>query len=330
MPPLRLTAPSSIIEEDDNSLITSVIVTDEGKVLTADYIQREVKMSSLQHLYRMEDSVYVGQTPWSLVQLWDGVVAVTMEDQPDITFLRINGSDLEIDTEIQTERRYRGVAEFGNDTLVVSTRKNDDDWSNLDARIDVITRDGSLFDTLLRGDEFSDLIDPFFLTRLGNDVYVSDWGSHRVHVLNLESRNVSSLFGNMDLSDLGLYQPRVIAFDNNGFMYIATSGKVCDHNSYSDFCVVQVSPNGHWRNLENYTSRNGGQYPYGIDVSTNQIIISWGQWKNGGWHSKLTAYDLPSSPEEPSPSSTETPPSSSLGEWSLPTVPASTVQTSGE
>lgn len=326
--------PSSAIEEYGNSLVTSVIITEEGKILMADYSQQVVKMSSLQHFHRLEDAVYVGQTPWSLVQLTDGVVAVTMEDQPDITFLRINGSDLEIDSEIQTKRRYRGVAEFGNDTLIVSTRRNDDDWSDLEARIDVITREGIVCDTLLTGEEFSDLVDPLYLTRRGNDVYVSDWASHRVHVLNLESRNVSSLFGSMDLSELGLYQPRVVAFDDNtGDMYVATGGRVCNPYSYRDyFCVIQVSPTGRWRNLENYTSRNGGMFPYGIDVTDSQIIISWGQWRYGGWHTELTAYDLPQSVEESSrPSSSQTPPSSTLGlESSSQTVPTSTVGTSGE
>ncbi|XP_070211766.1 uncharacterized protein [Littorina saxatilis] len=304
-PPSTTRGPRSQYATYSGSLFTSILITEEGKILTADYHQETVKMISMTDLERVEDTLGVGLLAWGLADLGNGTVVVTSEDQPQIAFISVNESRLEMEEKVYTKRRYRGVAVCGDGSLVVSSRQNDDDSSNRDARIDVISRNGDVIDTLLEGGNFTDLVKPLFLTCRGEELYVSDWSSHKVFVLNTETREVSSAFGNMDLSDLQLSQPRVVAFDREGHMYVATGGKVCvadnDYSYYDEdesFCIIQISPEGSWKHLERYTTPVAGLFPYGIGITGDQIFISWGRYTFGTWFTDLAAYDLPASLKE--------------------------------
>ena len=273
-------------------MITSILATEDGKLLLADRLKLELHMSSLERPEVVEDTASLGGIPWALLQLQDGTIVVTLEDAYKIVLFNITGNALELVKTIYTRANYGGIAQGPGDTLIVSK------WSEGNiARIDVITMDGDVERTILENVDF--LIDPYCLRRYGDDVYVSDWTSQRLFRVNVMTGEVSSHIGDLDLSDLALEQPRKFDIDESGNLYLATGGRVCNEHADGYFCVIQVTQNGTWKVMRGYIGQNGGGYPYGVEVTPTQIIISWGWW-DYGWISELTAYSLPSSAEEPS------------------------------
>ena len=277
---------------DGDSQITAILATEDGKLIFADRRQLQIKMSSLDRPEVVEDAIYLGDIPWAMLQLQDGTIALTLEDSNKILLFNVTGNELVHLKTIYTRSNYGGIAQGPENTLIVSKWRED-----YGARIDIITMDGDLERTLLERVDF--LIDPYCLRRFGDDVYVSDWTSHRLFRVNVMTGEVSSFMGDLDLFDLALEQPRKFDFDDSGNLYLATGGRLCDEHADGYFCVIQVTQSGTWKVMRNYIAKNGGGYPYGIEVTPTQIIISWGRWHDE-WNSELTAYALPLSVEEPS------------------------------
>ena len=76
--------------------------------------------------------------------------------------------------------------------------------------------------------------------------------------MDLETREESTSFGDMALGELGMFDTRVVDFDDNGNMYV-TRGHVCGEHPDDRFtCIVQISPDGRWRQLEKYVSQSKG------------------------------------------------------------------------
>ena len=213
--------PDVLADGHGNALIVSVIVTAERKLVMADYTQSAVRMSLLERPDVLEDTLAPGLTSmWSLVQMSDGIIAVTSWWVREIHLIKINGSKLELVKKIKTTRYYAGVADFADGTLIVSSLN----YLGKDARIDIITRSGDVLQTILSTEDTPDLGSLFCLTRSGRNLYVSDWTSNRVFRVDLETREATAFFGDMDLSRLGLLEPRVVGFDDSGNMYLATGG----------------------------------------------------------------------------------------------------------
>ncbi|XP_076436489.1 uncharacterized protein LOC143276005 [Babylonia areolata] len=277
----------------DNSLITSILVTKREKLIIGNLFADKLDISSLDSPAVVEASYNVHR-PWAMLELKDGTIAVTMEDRYEIAIYRVSGSSLQKVRNIPTEEDYFGIAQGPNDTLIVSNRR-----VTRTARIDVINMQGGKLRTLYE-DERDVMIDPFCLKSLGDDVYVSDWTSSRVFRVNVHTGEVKFNIGDLDLSDLQFEQPRKMDFDNNGNLYIATGGSVCNSRYDGYFCVVQITPSGSWRVIRDYVPQSSGTYPYGLEVTSSQIIISWCNWYET-WSSELTAYSLPQQQEESTP-----------------------------
>ena len=233
----------------------------------------------------MEDRYSLREIPWALLQLSDGTIALTLEDEHKISFFTISGDTLELVKDIDTDENYGGLTQGPDNTLIVSKWRE-----NGIARIDIISMDGDRQRTLLENGDI--LMDPFCLRRFQDDVYVSDWTSSRLFRVNVNTGEVNHTMGDLDLSQLALFQPRQFDLDENGTLYLATGGRVC--NAYYDgyFCVIQVTQDGRWKVMDDYVGKNGGSYPYGVEVTGSQIIISWGHW-DYIWSTELTAYPLP-------------------------------------
>ena len=82
---------------------------------------------------------------------------------------------------------------------------------------------------------------PFHLQLVERTLFVSDWGSHKVFTVNVDTGDISSVFGQFDLQKLDLNKPRVLDFDSFGNMYLATGGSVCQVRSGEEFCLLQVN-----------------------------------------------------------------------------------------
>nr|KAG5711742.1 hypothetical protein BaRGS_023506 [Batillaria attramentaria] len=111
------------------------------------------------------------------------------------------------------------VIEPGDYTLITSVVVTEDKKLVM---ADYVQNEIKVVRTLVDRTGSSFLREPYFLTRRGDDVYVSDWGSHKVFRVELETGRVDSFFEGFNLFDLDLQQPRTVAFDDNGNMYVAT------------------------------------------------------------------------------------------------------------
>lgn len=273
-----------------SSLITSLVITKNRKIVMVDFAQKKVRVASLDAPTKVGAGLSLDQTPWSLALLDDGLVAVSTEDKHVMYIVNISTPEPTLVSRVRTKRAYRGIARGPGDMLVVSSPKDPEKFSQ--ATVDVISRDGHV--TWSVSDRRMDK--PFFVTSFRDEFYVSDWGSHTVYILTLHSGSVKTMFNNLDLSHLEMYQPRVVAFDEAGNMYVASGGRVCAESYHDDgWCVLVITRTGHWKNLINFNGSYDTKWPYGISPTPTGIVVSWGSWRNGGWQSELTAYSLPSS-----------------------------------
>ncbi|KAK7487556.1 hypothetical protein BaRGS_00021258 [Batillaria attramentaria] len=267
--------PSSLIEPGDYSLITSVLVTDDKKLVMADYFQKEIKVWLSGSLLK----VSIGHIPWSLALLSDGLVAVTTRDSGKmIDLVNVSGSDPVVVSTIPLDIEYMGVCQGDGDTLIASSEEGG-------ARVDVISRDGEVVRTLVDGSGSSLLREPYFLTRWGDHVYVSDWGSNKVFRVELETGRVDSVFEGFNLFDLDLEQPNTVAFDDNGNMYVAT-GRAHTENQWRVLIVQRNGTSGVFLD----SNVLGDKIPYGMIVDSGSVIVSLCYWEDGYWKSEIRAY----------------------------------------
>ena len=105
-PRLLFLIPSDVLADGRaSSFIELVIVTAEWKLVMVDYTQSTVKMLSWERPDVSEDTLASGLTSmWSLVQLSDGIIAVTSRWSRDIHLIKVNGSKLEPVKKINIEK----------------------------------------------------------------------------------------------------------------------------------------------------------------------------------------------------------------------------------
>lgn len=267
-------------------LVNSILVTREGKLVLADRIGSWLLLSTRDQPGTFLDSQRLSYAPWALLELPDGNIAVTLEFSHDIAIYSVAGGQLELVRTIHTGADYGGIAPGPEEnTLIVSKWRLDSV-----ARLDVINMEGEVLHTLLDDSEL--LVDPYCLRRFGDDVYVSDWTSDGFFSVNIYTGEVSTTMGGLNLMELPLEAPRAFDMDDNGDVYLATESSLCSNG----FCILRITQGGQVTAMKELTGQFGGGYPYAVEVTATEVILSWANW-DYQWVSELTFYSLPASSE---------------------------------
>nr|KAG5700091.1 hypothetical protein BaRGS_029841 [Batillaria attramentaria] len=265
------------------TLIRSLVVTNDEKIVMADEFQRKMRVMTLENR-QLQGEIRMNSTQASVALLDDGLVAVATNDGRQIALVNVSGSDPQVASVIPTLSQYQMVCQGEGDTLVVGASG---DRFN---RLDVLSRDGQIVRTLVDSRNDSNLRRPFFLTRWRDDVYVSDWGRSRIYKVNLETGRINSTFGELNLSDLDLNEPRAVTFDDDGNMYAATGGRACAEGVSRDaeWCILQMRANGSVSVFVEIFDK----WPYGVGVAPGVLVLSLAEWSDG-WKTELRGYELP-------------------------------------
>ncbi|XP_070198727.1 uncharacterized protein [Littorina saxatilis] len=262
------------------ALVTSVLVTDYGQLLMADFLRNEVKMVSLKNPNTVLSSVRASGNPDSLLQLLDGRVMVCFRNAKKLLIITVNTDSLAVDATLTTNREYAGLAQGPNNTVIASAPKR----GSLHGRLDVLDLRGNILRTIL-DDTHNNYIGVNYLTRFGEDVFLSDHEGDKVRAVNIATGTVTSTFRGLDLNSLNLKEPRDITFDRNGNMYFGVlQSKLCS------LCYIQISQGGKATALS-WVSADTTSYPYGVTTTSTHLIVSW--WHTMGGRSEVTAYQLP-------------------------------------
>ncbi|KAK7487529.1 hypothetical protein BaRGS_00021231 [Batillaria attramentaria] len=276
-------SPSTIEPGHTYTLIRSLVVTNDEKIVMADEFQRKMRVMTLENR-QLQGEIRMNSTQASVALLDDGLVAVATNDGRQIALVNVSGSDPQVASVIPTLSQYQMVCQGEGDTLVVGASG---DRFN---RLDVLSRDGQIVRTLVDSRNDSNLRRPFFLTRWRDDVYVSDWGRSRIYKVNLETGRINSTFGELNLSDLDLNEPRAVTFDDDGNMYAATGGRACAEGVSRDaeWCILQMRANGSVSVFVEIFDK----WPYGVGVAPGVLVLSLAEWSDG-WKTELRGYELP-------------------------------------
>jgi hypothetical protein len=143
-----------------------------------------VKLVDLEDPPRVTSSITIDETPWGLAILPDGLIVGTTLDKV-IYLFTVAADKLVVSSRIETEMLYFGVAPHPDGSLIVSCLRDD---NNGVARVDTISRDGSVLRTLTDNTQLTQLsrlcICMLLLTtsfcQTSTATLCSDWTSSRV------------------------------------------------------------------------------------------------------------------------------------------------------
>lgn len=242
---------------EDGVRITSLVVTNSGRLVLADYKNMSVKATTAEHSARPL-SLSLNVRPWDLAIFQEDVIAVTSGTDL-IELLDLGVDAISVVRQIRTRRRYWCVTTEGQgDTLVVS--------SNMDhlgpAVVDVITSEGRVLWTLADDAALPGLRQPVSLCLLGRQVLVSDKNG-LVHRVDVATGEQSPALAHPDLR-----WPGQVAADAAGNVYVA---------SHQGACVLVHSPRGQWRHLLLGAQHGEGRRlnPQAVGVTETGIVVSW-------------------------------------------------------
>ncbi|KAK7489494.1 hypothetical protein BaRGS_00019293, partial [Batillaria attramentaria] len=216
---------------DKGTTLRSLAVTDGGIFVAGNHEKKELFMASPgdSSKNRLEPLGH-GKSVHSVAWLPGGRIAVTV-DSNYIMVADFNIGDAALrENWLFTEKVYWGSAARSDDTLFVGARPDSDSG----ARVDIVSlalpeNRTQVISTVLTHEATAELQCPDSLTLHGNDLYISDWCSHAVIVLHLDTTKFDVLEGPPYHADLMFYEPRMTAFDDLGNMYLATGGTVCGY-----------------------------------------------------------------------------------------------------
>lgn len=221
----------------------------------ADCNNSMVKVATVTHPSAIR-GVVLHVDPLRLAQLQDGRVAVTAINR-FLYLVDVSGQPT-ILSHCKTVRQYRGLAAGCDDnTLVVGCGRD----MRKSPCIDVISLSGDVLRTIANSDDVEGLIDPEYLFMVGDEVLVSDWGSHSVLRVDLAT---GCLIDTMTHAQLKL--PCQVATDSEGSVYIASAERRC---------VMIRSVGGEWRRFLVGTNDGDGPLPIGIFISGKTVWVSW-------------------------------------------------------
>ncbi|KAL8612937.1 hypothetical protein ACOMHN_001020 [Nucella lapillus] len=285
--------------EKDSLMHDFLILPGEGNVVIADRYRSDVILAS--NVSAMSDVTAIplryGSHIRHLTTLPDGVVAATLDDR--YIFILDTTTDDPNDQQrwVRTPHPYNGIAARSAQTLFVGVSAKEGGGM---ARIDVISivDDAAIIvSTVMNGSVTPQLQDPYGMTLHGEDLYVCDWKSSYILRLSLQTLQVTVISGPGRVAELHdeprFFQPRHMAFDVSGNMYVTTGGKLCGSDGghfYSrGFCVVVISQEGSWEKL---VTRGQHIYPYGLALTPTGLAVSWGSWVQNPTRSLIQWYDL--------------------------------------
>ena len=260
-------------DDVDKPRITSIVSTQDEKLVMADCYNNKVKVVNMSDPHTVSASLTVEETPWGLAVLSDGLVAVTTYN-PTIYLLKVSPT-LAVTTRVQTGRQYLGVGEGLTDhTLLVSCLETVSD----PARVDLITRGGEVVRTVVDSTMLTQLSAPDSLCVSGGCVLLSDWRTHAVYRVDVTTGQLVDTLTHTDMES-----PCQVCVDGEGNIYIASVG---------GHCVLVRSTGKQWKRVvysPEHTDQ-GCDRPCGLCVTrSGRLVVAWGKSDS---HSVVTGYDL--------------------------------------
>ena len=254
-------------------LITSIVSTQDEKLVMADCNNDKVKVVDMSDPLTVSASLKVKETPRRLAVLSDGLIAMTTL-KPIIYLLKVSPT-LAVTTRTQTDREYAGVAEGLTDhTLLVSCGKTDSD----PACVDLITRGGEVVRTVVDSTMLTQLSGPDYLCVSGGCVLLSDWWTHAVYRVDVTTGQLVDT-----LTHRYMKSPDQVCVDREGNIFIASA---------DGRCVLVRSTGNQWKRVvysPDHTDQ-GCDWPLGVCVTrSGRLVVAWCK---GNSHSVVTGYDL--------------------------------------
>ena len=256
--PQRVMTTTAVTDQDtETPRITSVLATQDGRLLMADVDNNMIKVMSLLDQTSVT-SVKLDVAPRCFAALSDGLVALTA-DNNTLFLLDVSGQ-VAVTSRIKTVRQYQVVADGpDDDTLIVGC------WEDGDgpASIDVITRHGGLVRTVVDGNTLTGLERPTEICIMDGHVMIPDPDQHCVYRVEVTTGRLVDT-----LTHPQLKTPCQVVADGHGNMYAASAvGQ----------CVLVLTTSGQWRRLLHAPQHSDKDYvcPVSLSLTRSGIVVVW-------------------------------------------------------
>ncbi|XP_076436343.1 uncharacterized protein LOC143275903 [Babylonia areolata] len=216
-------------DDERKPCITAVVCLPDNRLVMADYNNSKVKVMGVAPPDTVSPCLTVGERPWALAVLSDGLVAMTT-CEPVIYLMAVTDT-VTVRSRVQTVRWYEGIAGHSDGHLVVGCEESGKE----PAAVHVLNRQGHVVRTLTDSTRLTGLRSPLYLFDSGDHVLVSDGGTDLVHQVSVRSGQVTHTFQHEHVR-----RPRQVCTDSDNNVYVASCfGK----------CVCVRSRGGEWRQL---------------------------------------------------------------------------------
>ena len=195
--------------KDDKNIcdINGIAITEDGRILMADYSNYKVKLFSPS--MKFLSSVSVPENPWDIVVISDSEAAATTNNS--LVLLDISGSQLRIKTTTKVPYDIRGITKYKN-KLVIST-------DSPTPSVKLIDLSGKVYWSVSSDQQGQSLFsDPWYLTShdegRSSTVIVTDYSNKTLTLLNGETGEV------ITRRQFQWKEPRGVATDTAGNVYV--------------------------------------------------------------------------------------------------------------
>ncbi|XP_076436886.1 uncharacterized protein LOC143276272 isoform X2 [Babylonia areolata] len=216
-------------DDEHKPYITAVVCLPDNRLVMADNNNRKVKVMGVAPPHTVSPCLTVGEAPWALAVLSDGLVAMTT-GEPVIYLMAVTDT-VTVRSRVQTVRWYEGIAGHSDGHLVVGCRESRKE----PAAVHVLNRQGHVVRMLTDSTRLTGLRSPVYLFDSGDHVLVSDCSTHLVHQVSVRSGQVTHTFQHEHV-----VRPTQVCTDSDNNVYVA---------SWNGQCVCVRSRGGEWRQL---------------------------------------------------------------------------------